>query len=361
MKFAHFSHVWTKQGMTAADRYEQLWRELELADDLGFEYGFAVEHHFNPKESLMPSPSIYCAGAAAHTKRMRVGPQGYITSLYDPIRLVEEVAVLDNVLNGRLEVGLISGVLPGFFEHFRGADYERRSAVTQEFIPLVKDAFASDEGFDFHGEFNHYENVKLSVMPLQKPHPPIWRQTRDPEGLKQLAREGVHTGYILMYPRTETAPVYREYLRLWQEAGHPEKPNIGYWTLVYVDETDELAKANGIPLITDSLNSTFGALGGVGGVPQQELAQGYEQKGEVAAADIIRHMTDAEFMIDNKIVFVGSPETVARDVRQAAAEGCFNTLFCEFNLGQMSEEALMNSIRLFGTKAIPELHNFQPY
>ena len=157
------------------------------------------------------------------------------------------------------------------------------------------------------------------------------------------------------------APVYREYLRLWQEAGHPEKPNIGYWTLVYVDETDDLAKANAIPHISDSLNATFGASGGVGGIPQQELAQGYEQKGEVAAAEIIRHMTDAEFLIDNKIVFVGSPEKVARDVRQAAAEGSFNTLFCEFNLGQMSEEELMNSIRLFGTKVIPELHDFQPY
>ena len=201
-----------------------------------FEFGFAVEHHFNPNESLMPCPSIYCAGAAAHTKKMRLGSQGYIASLYDPIRLVEEVAVLDNVLNGRLELGLISGVLPGFFEHFRDAEYQKRGAVTQELISLMKTAFASDEGFDFQGEFHQYENVKLSVMPLQKPHPPIWRQTRDPESLKQLAREGVHTGYILMYPRADAAPVYREYLRLWRDAGHPEKPNIGYWTLVYVDE-----------------------------------------------------------------------------------------------------------------------------
>jgi len=66
--------------MTAADRYEQLWRELELADELGFEFGFAVEHHFNPRESIMPCPTIYCAAAAARTKRMRLGTQGYITS-----------------------------------------------------------------------------------------------------------------------------------------------------------------------------------------------------------------------------------------------------------------------------------------
>src|ERR1700758_4436956 len=74
MKFAHFSHVWNKPGMTAAERYDQLWRKLAVADESGFDYGFTVEHHFNPNESWMPSPSIYCAGAAAHTRRMRHGP-----------------------------------------------------------------------------------------------------------------------------------------------------------------------------------------------------------------------------------------------------------------------------------------------
>ena len=51
----------------------QLWRELQLCDELGFDYGFCVEHHFNPNESWMPSPSIYCAAAAAHTTRLRIG------------------------------------------------------------------------------------------------------------------------------------------------------------------------------------------------------------------------------------------------------------------------------------------------
>lgn len=358
MHFAHFSHVWSKYEMTSADRYEQLWRELELADELGFEFGFAVEHHFNPRESIMPCPTIYCAGAAARTKRMRLGTQGYITSLYDPIRLVEEVAVLDNVLNGRLELGLISGVLPEFFKHFREANYQNRGAVTQEFIDLMKTAFANDDGFDFAGEFHKYENVKLSVMPLQRPHPPIWRQTRDPEALKQLAREGVHTGYIMLYPRTSVAPVYKEYLRLWQEAVHRSKPNIGYWTLIYVDETDQLAREKAIPHMYHSLSEAFGA---AGGVHLQEVVEMHERRGEHAEAELRRHSTDPEYLIQNKIVFVGSPETVARDVREAAAEGSFNTLFCEFNHGQLSEEDLMRSIRLFGTKVMPELMDFEPY
>ena len=65
MKFAHFAHVWTKPGMTPHDRYEQLWRELALCDELGFDYGFCVEHHFTPHESWMSAPSLYTVGAGA--------------------------------------------------------------------------------------------------------------------------------------------------------------------------------------------------------------------------------------------------------------------------------------------------------
>jgi hypothetical protein len=58
MKFAHFSHIWAKPGMTPHRRYEELWRELQLCDALGFDYSFCVEHHFRPDESWMSSPSL---------------------------------------------------------------------------------------------------------------------------------------------------------------------------------------------------------------------------------------------------------------------------------------------------------------
>ena len=78
MKFAHFSHVWGKPNMTAHERYEQLWRELQLCDDLGFDYSFCVEHHFRPDESWMSSPALYAVAAGGRTKRMRVGAMGFV-------------------------------------------------------------------------------------------------------------------------------------------------------------------------------------------------------------------------------------------------------------------------------------------
>ena len=67
MYFAHFSHVWNKEGMTPTQRYQQLWRELELCDELGFDYGFSVEHHFRPDESWMTAPNLYTVAAGARS------------------------------------------------------------------------------------------------------------------------------------------------------------------------------------------------------------------------------------------------------------------------------------------------------
>src|ERR1041385_5161235 len=90
MKFSHFSHIWGKPKMSPHQRYEQLWRELQLC----------VEHHFRPDESWMSAPSLYAVGAGARTKRLRIGPMGYIVPLYHPLRLAEEIAVVDQMLGG---------------------------------------------------------------------------------------------------------------------------------------------------------------------------------------------------------------------------------------------------------------------
>ena len=140
MKFAHFSHVWGKPGMTAHQRYEQLWRELQLCDDLGFDYSFCVEHHFRPDESLMSSPSLFCVGAGARTRRLRIGPMGYIVPLYHPLRLVEEIAIVDQMLGGRMELGLVPGITPSYFIPF-GVDHSSRKSPTLEFVDYLRAAY----------------------------------------------------------------------------------------------------------------------------------------------------------------------------------------------------------------------------
>jgi alkanesulfonate monooxygenase SsuD/methylene tetrahydromethanopterin reductase-like flavin-dependent oxidoreductase (luciferase family) len=284
---------------------------------------------------------------------------GYIVPLYDPLRILEEAAVLDNVLGGRLELGLVSGIAPDYFGPY-GADYQNRRAITQEALALVKTAFSSPGPFSFNGEYHSYQNLQLSVRPLQTPHPPIWIESRDPKTLELLAREGVHTGYVFFTPKDEVAPRYREYLRLWQEAGHAGRPNTSYWTLVYVDETDELAMERVGPHITHTFTQVFGVRE-VNGTLVPQLAENAERRGEHAAAEIARHVTDVEYLVDHNLIFVGSPATVARNIRRAADEGMINTILCEMNFGSMSGEEIRRSITLFGTQVIPALRDYEPF
>jgi len=359
MKFAHFSHVWNKPGMNPAGRYAQLWRELALSDELGFDYGFCVEHHFNPNESWMPSPSIYCAAAAAHTRWLRVGTMGNVVPLYDPLRIAEDAAVLDNLANGRFELGLVSGIVPDFFGPY-GADFNNRRALTHEALLFIKQALASDAPFSFTGESRQYQNVTLGVKPLQKPHPPIWIHSRDNDTLALLAREGAHTGYLFLVPRHEVAPRYREYLRLWNEAGHKQKPNIGYWVLVYVDETDEKAVAKAKPYFEHCFTHVFGTRAD-GGIGYLRLAENHAKRGNPGGAEIARHAIDVEFLRARNLAFVGSPKTVIEQIKQAASEGVFNTVMGEFNIGAIEESDLMRSLKLFGNEVSPALREFAPY
>ena len=351
MKFAHFSHIWRKPDMSPGQRYGQLWRELELADSLGFDYGFTVEHHADPHESLSVSPPMYIAGAAARTKRMRLGAMGWLVPLYDPLRVAEEVVSLDNLLEGRLDVGLVSGALPQHFIPYK-ADFENRRDRAIEGYEVLKAALASPDGFSYKGRYHEYEDVALQMHPVQKPMPPVWFETRFPPALQYLANEGIHTGYVHYVPRAEMAELYRVYLDRWREVGHASGPNINYWILVYVDETDDKAWEIAGP----SWVYTYENIARI-----EKLIESRVRRGEIAGAELLKHFTDPPYMRDHGIGLIGSPETVAQKLRDYASEGLFNTLLGEFNFGFLEEEQVMRSIRLFGEEVIPRLREFQPY
>lgn len=361
MKFAHFSHVWNKPGMTPHERYEQLWRELMLCDDLGFEFSFCVEHHCVPHESWMSSPSLYAVGAGARTKRMRVGAMGYIVPLYHPLRLAEEIAIVDQMNGGRFECGLVPGINAHYFEPF-GLDYSFRKSPTLEFVSYLRAAYG-EQPFSFEGENHKTKSAKLSVLPAQRPHPPLWMMSRDPATLDFCAENGVNTGYFLVVPRKEVAPRYRKYLADWEKAGHARKPNIGYSTVVYVDESDAAA-LDKVRIRASRAYETFlpDAKPGESFKSRVErFAAKFVERNEHATAALIRDLFDPDYILEHDLMFIGSPETVTRKLHKAAEEGLFNTFMGEFNFSDLPEEDLMRSIRLFGEKVMPALKDYEPF
>jgi len=363
MKFAHFSHIWAKPGYTPHRRYEELWRELALCDDLGFDYGFCVEHHFRPDESWISSPSLYAVGAGARTKRMRVGPMGYIVPLYHPLRLAEEIAIVDQMLGGRMECGLVPGINADYFRPF-GLDYSFRKTPTLEFVDYLRAAYGETQPFSFHGEnFNTAEDTVLSVQPAQKPHPPLWMMSRDPRTLEFCAQNGINPGYFLIYPRVDAAPRYAKFLEDWGKAGWPRKPNIAYCTIVYVDETDEKA-------LDVALARAARAYEGFLPPPKpsetfeervREHAKKFIGRGEPGASEIMANLFDADYLMKHELVFIGSPETVANKIRATAQAGLYNVFLGEFNFSDLPADDLMRSIRLFGEKVIPALRGYEPF
>jgi alkanesulfonate monooxygenase SsuD/methylene tetrahydromethanopterin reductase-like flavin-dependent oxidoreductase (luciferase family) len=210
-----------------------------------FDYGFCVEHHFRPDESWMSSPSLYAVGAGARTRRLRLGPMGYIVPLYHPLRLAEEIAIVDQMLGGRMELGLVPGINADYFRPF-GLDYDLRKSPTLEFVDYMRAAFGGTQPFSFHGSNFHTESAEVSVQPFQRPHPPLWMMSRDPQTLEFCARNAINPGYFLIYPRSDAAPRYRKFLEDCNKAGWLQKPNIAYCTIVHVDETDEKAIKTGL-------------------------------------------------------------------------------------------------------------------
>jgi alkanesulfonate monooxygenase SsuD/methylene tetrahydromethanopterin reductase-like flavin-dependent oxidoreductase (luciferase family) len=362
MKFAHFSHVWQKPGMTPHQRYEQLWRELMLCDDLGFEFSFCVEHHFRPDESLMSSPSLYAVGGGARTKRLRVGSMGYIVPLYHPLRLAEEIAVVDQMLGGRFECGLVPGINASYFEPF-DINYSFRKSPTLEFVHYLRAAYGEKQPFTFEGENHKTKSAILAVPPVQRPHPPLWMMSRDPATLSFCAENGVNTGYFIVVPRKDVAPRYREFLEQWQIAGHARKPNIAYSTVVYVDESDDAALEKAryrasrayegflpLPIADESFESRV-----------ERYSQRFVQRGETMVAELVMDLFNPDRLLEKELMFVGSPRTVTEKLYRASEEGLFNTFMGEFNFADLPEEDLMRSIQLFGTKVIPELRDFEPF
>jgi alkanesulfonate monooxygenase SsuD/methylene tetrahydromethanopterin reductase-like flavin-dependent oxidoreductase (luciferase family) len=362
MKFAHFSHVWGKPGLNPHQRYEQLWRELQLCVELGFDYGFCVEHHFRPDESWISSPSLYVVGAAARTRRMRIGSMGYVVPLYHPLRLAEEIALVDQMTGGRMELGLVPGINAAYFKPF-GLDYNLRKSPTLEFVDYLRAAYGEKQPFSFHGDVHRTDEAMLAVLPLQRPHPPLWMMSRDPQTLEFCARNKINPGYFLVYPRADAAPRYRKFLSDWDKAGWPEKPKIAYSTVVYVDETDDKALAVGLERARRAYEGLMPPAkpGETFDERAREHAKKFIGRGEPGASEIMANLFDADYLTKHELVFIGSPETVAKKIQAAAQAGLFNVFMGEFDFSDLPEADLMRSIRLFSEQVIPALRAYEPF
>ena len=236
MKFGVFDHM-DDGGTPLGQQFENRMKLIEAYDRLGFHAYHLAEHHGTPL-GLAPSPGLFMAALAQRTKRLRFGPLVYLLPLYHPLRLIEEISMLDQMSGGRFELGVGRGVSPievGFF----GVNPDDGPRQFPEALRVIKLGLSS-QVLNFEGEFYRFKDVPMVLRPLQKPHPPLWYGVTTPEASVWAARERANIATLVPAPAARA--IANRFRTEWSALGHPQDPPplIGLIRhIVLADDEDE--------------------------------------------------------------------------------------------------------------------------
>ena len=338
IKFGVFDHL-ERRGDTVDGLYQGRVALVRDYDAAGF-YGYHVaEHHATPL-GMAPSPGIFLAAAAQATRRIHLGPLVYLLPLYNPLRLVNEICMLDQISGGRLEIGVGRGVSP-FELAYYGVPFLDSREIFEEALKVVV-AGLRNEHLTHRGLHYRFDGVPIELRPAQRPNPPFWYGVTSPESLMVAARNGMHmvSGGPIGALKNLSA-LYREELA--RHKGHPEDlnpqataPIIGAIRHIYVAAEDSEVGRVASPayrVFYDNLTKLwrdFRTLPAYFFTPDLEVAR----KGDAAIAGTAGHVRDE----------VG---------RFFENSGC-NYLVLSFAWGGLSQEESQRSLERFVTKVMPQ-------
>jgi alkanesulfonate monooxygenase SsuD/methylene tetrahydromethanopterin reductase-like flavin-dependent oxidoreductase (luciferase family) len=188
LQFGIFDHIEPVPGQTLTQIYRDRLDLLERYDAAGFYAYHLAEHHTPAVHSLAPSQNVFLAAASQHTRQLRLAPYIYVLPLHHPLRLIEEICMLDHLSDGRLEVGVgRGGVLEAYFWG-SDADIERNYTRYRETLTIIKEGLSQDE-LTFKDEFYTFEALPTRLRPKQQPYPPMWYM----RNVETAAADGMNT------------------------------------------------------------------------------------------------------------------------------------------------------------------------
>ena len=333
MRFGVFDHV-DDSGLPLADHYETRLKLVEALDRLGFDSYHTAEHH-GTNLGFAPSPSVYLSAVAQRTKRLKFGPLVYLPALYHPMRLAEEICMLDQMSRGRLQVGLGAGAV-WIEQQIYDVD---PASVRDRYIEardIVLQALTSDE-VNFNGKYYNFDGFPMVLKPFQKPRPPLWYGLGSPQSAVWCAANEVNV-VSMMGGKVARGPFDR-YREEWDKAGKAEAdlPVLGLNRHIVVADTDAEAARIAAPAYAKWRNS-FSWLWDLKGVPfpfpYPETFEAHQAAGYSIA---------------------GSPRTVcdalAHDLELAGGNGVLGHMI----FGSLAYEDALHSLELFASEVMPAL------
>ncbi len=249
---------WPNRAVPLQTVYSRALERIDLMEQSGgYDAVWLAEHHFNTY-SVCPSVHLMGMMVAARTQRLRIGTAVSLAAMYHPLRLAEEIALLDVLSGGRVNWGAGRGNDPTEFGVF-GLDRDSSYARFREHVEVVLRAW-TDERLSYDGEFVQVQNVEVLPKPLQRPHPPVWVAASSPEAIDWAASVG-HS--ILMDPHSSHVDIGRKfagYRTGLKAAGRPaEGRTTPMARLIAVAPTDEEARETARRGAEWTVNSYVGA------------------------------------------------------------------------------------------------------
>ena len=279
---------WRDRSIPLEDVYNRALKRIEIMDKTGYDAVWLAEHHFS-SYSVCPSVHLMAMHIASRTENLRIGTAVTLAAFYHPLRIAEEVALLDVLTGGRINWGAGRGFDPVEMSVF-GVPPDESSARFREAVEIVLAAW-SNERLTFEGQFHSYKDVEVLPKPCQRPHPPAWVAASSIEAIEWAAGRGLS---ILMDPHSANAEIARKvalYRTGLDKAGHEwDQRDIPTARLIAMGETDAEAAAV----------AERGAKWTAGYVPKQALAR--FRSDEKPAEHLDHYMDD--------VIIHGGPERV---------------------------------------------------
>jgi len=317
--------------------FEERLRLLEYADSTPFFCYHLAEHHATPL-GLAPSPALFLSAAAQRTSRIRLGPLVYLLPLYNPLRLIEEVGMLDQLSGGRLELGVGRGVSP-YELGYHHVDPAQSREIFRETLAVLC-AGLTRERLTFSGKHLRFDDVPMILRTRQQPYPPLWYATSTIDSIPWAAEHGLHL--MRLGPAAALAEGTALYRRAWNEHGadagrlnaHVATPRLGVNRQIYVAASTERALEEARAAHAHWWES-FDYLWRMHGDHAFAVRGGFDDG------------------INAETLIVGSPERVREVIARTVAQSGCSYVTLAFAWGSMSYEQSLNSMKLFAEEVMP--------
>jgi alkanesulfonate monooxygenase SsuD/methylene tetrahydromethanopterin reductase-like flavin-dependent oxidoreductase (luciferase family) len=316
-----------------AGQYEARLRLIEFYDRAGFRTYHMSEHHATPL-NLAPSPSVFLSAVAQRTKRLRFGALVYVLPTHHPLRLAEEICMLDHLSRGRVEIGVGRGASPHELDYF-GVDPDTAPAMYVEAYNVIMQALTRDE-VNFAGKHYRFTKVPIDLKPFQRPHPPLWYAVPVPDGAAWPAQNGINI--VCGGPLSRVREITDRYRAEWRAAGRdPDRiPLLGINRFVLVADTDREAMALG-RRAWPSFYRSFMKLWKLHGTEPRN----------------IRLPEDFDTLVAGGGAFAGSAGTIRDQIRRLTEQVGTNYFISQFSFGDLTQAEVLHSAGIFARDMLP--------